>query len=254
MSFLPEFDVEKLAPTRDYLRNAALVLGSLQRAFIAPNPRDWHHGLEVNMRGLSSQSFEVNGVETRGLIDLVKHKFRLGTANWRLEEFDGPELFNNVKVWLASQQLEIELETPEFVKAHTYDAVVANDYAEALWWLDKQFREIKTKLEPGVCSPVLVYPHHFDLSLVWFPWDDQRQASLGWSTGDETVAEPYLYVTAYPEPEGFSTAALVEGAFWQQDGFSGAVLPYAALAAADDGEGLLDAFYAPLFDRAKQSL
>jgi len=123
-----------------------------------------------------------------------------------------------------------------------YDTEQASKYGEALWWLDKQFRIVKAGLVEGLTSPILVYPHHFDLSLVWFPHDDQLQFSLGWSTGDETINEPYIYLTASPEPKGFTDMKLPVGAYWQKEGFSGAILPYAVLATNKKPEELFQKF------------
>ena len=80
------------------------------------------------------------------------------------------------------------------------------------------------------------------MSLVWFPYEDTRQLAIGFSTGDQTIPEPYLYLTAYPEPDGFTKLALPEAAYWQAEGFSGAILPYAALQASNDAETLFQAY------------
>ncbi|HEY5442117.1 MAG TPA: DUF5996 family protein [Candidatus Saccharimonadales bacterium] len=245
---LPPLNIEKLAPTRDRLQDVALVLSSLQRAFLPKDPRQWQYGLEVTMRGISTQAFMLKGQETRAGIDLVRRKFRLASAAWRLDEYGGPELLNNVRVWLASQGVDNVLEEPKF-KGIGQDFVSdqAKVYAEALWWLHKQFRIFKAELSEGVTSPILLYAHHFDLSLVWFPHDDERQLSLGWSTGDKTIPEPYLYFTAYPEPDGFSKLAVPKEAHWQTEGFSALILPYAALAASEEPEKLLRQFAAGSF-------
>lgn len=249
---LPALLYEDLMPIRDYLREVALVLGSLQRGFLPPHPRLWQHGLEINLRGLSTQAFELKGGPTRASLDLVKHKVRLGGNKWALQEYAPPEIFANIKLWLESQGIHADLEEPDFASdAMSYDTAQAEAYATALWWLDEQFRDLKAELKGrGVTSPILLYPHHFDLSLVWFPWDDERQLSIGWSTGDETIAEPYLYLTAYPEPPSFKDLSLPDGAFWQSAGFSGAILPYAALRLADTPTALFKQFTATLLTGA----
>lgn len=240
---LPLLDYGELAPTRDRLRDAALVLGKLQQMFLPVDPHDWQHGLEVNMRGLLTQGMNVKGHETRASLDLVKHKLRLGDARWKLEEYDGPELYNNVRVWLESHGIEAELAQPKFGGiGKAYDREQAGQYAEALWWLDRQFQVIKAGLKGGLIAPILLYPHHFDLSLVQFPHNDERQRAIGWSTGDETVTEPYLYLTAYPEADSLDRSKLPPEARWQTDGFTGAVLPYAALAKSSEPAALLQAF------------
>jgi hypothetical protein len=229
---LPVLLIAELGPTRDYLREVALVLGSLQRAFLPKHPRDWQHGLEVTMRGLSTQPFMVAGEAVQASLDLVSNKVRLDGNKWPLKDYDGPELFQEVQVWLQSKGVDVELEEPKFTDgSRHFDAGQANAYAGALWWMEARFRDLKAGINEGVTSPILLYPHHFDLSLVWFPYDDERQLRLGFSTGDETIAEPYLYLTAYPEPAGFTAIELPKAAHWQSDGFSGAILPYAVLQA-----------------------
>ncbi len=251
---LPELEYDKLAPTRDRLRDVALVLSSLQRAFVPKHPRDWQYGLEVNMRGMCTQPFKVNDEEVRASLDLVRQRVRLGTDSWRLVDCDGPELLAEVKVWLQSAGADAELENPPFTGSSSFDPGQAAHYAEALWWLEEQFRELRMTLKKGVASPILLYPHHFDLSLVWFPHDDERQLAVGWSTGDETVAEPYLYLSAYPEPAGFQTLKLPPEAHWQTEGFSGAILPYAALVGSPQPAALFESFAVQTFAAARPLL
>src|SRR5581483_11966161 len=222
-----DLQISELRATRDRLRDAALVLGKLQQVFLPVDPHDWQRGLEVNMRGIMTQAFAVKGQETRGSIDLVKHKVRLRTAHWKLEEYDGMELYNNARIWLESQGITEELARPEVGEVgKVYDGEQAARYAEALWWVDRQFRIIKARLKSGLISPILIYPHHFDLSLVHFPKNDDEQVSIGWSTGDETIPAPYLYITAYPQAESTKLKQLPAEAYWQTEGFVGAVLPY----------------------------
>jgi hypothetical protein len=207
----------------------ALALGSLQRAFLPAHPRLWQYGVEVTMRGFSSQAFKVNGQEYRVSVDLVRHRARLDGQSWPLDECDGRRLLEQFRLWLAGRAADIKLEEPKFSGSGDFNPEQAAAYAQALWWLDEQFRQLKTEITTGVTSPVLLYPHHFDLALSWFPHDDERQLSIGWSTGDVSLPEPYIYLTAYPESPEFKKLELPRGAHWQTKGFSGAVLPYVAL-------------------------
>lgn len=238
MANLPKLEYDKLQPTRDYLRDVALVLGSLQRAFIAPHPRDWQHGLEVNMRGPNTQPFIIGGEELRANLDLVTQKVRLAGNRWLLNEYAAPEIMNNIRLWLESRSVSTALEIPEFSGSITFDEQQARDYAEALWWIDLRFCELAKKLNSGVVSPILLYPHHFDLSLTWFPQDDDKQLSIGFSTGDETIDEPYLYLTAYPESKKFRSLELPVEAHHQTEGFSGMILLYAKLQTSKQPEKL----------------
>lgn len=240
---LPKLNSQTLSPTRDRLRDAALVMSNLQRMFVPKHPRDWQYGLEVNMRGPQTQELLVKGRPVRGSLDLVTYKARLDGSKWLLEEYDGPELLKNIRVWLEAQGVDAVLEEPKFGGiGKDFDVEQAKAYAEALWWLDKQFRIVKAGLATGLTAPVLLYPHHFDLSLVWFPNNDDNQYALGWSTGDETIAEPYLYLTMYPESPEFKHKKLPSEAYWQTEGFSGAILPYVALANSSEPEKLFRQF------------
>ncbi|HEX4775093.1 MAG TPA: DUF5996 family protein [Candidatus Saccharimonadales bacterium] len=245
---LPDLELDKLGPTRDYLHDAAKILGKLQQAFLPKSPRDWHYGLEVTLRGISTQQFELNGQPTKALIDLVQHKLRLGDQNWRLRENPPAQLFTEVGKWLTAQGIDTPVEEPQFSDGVAeFDHEQADAYAAALWWIDQQFRQLRGDLTDGVTAPILLYPHHFDLSLVLFPWDDERQVAVGWSTGDETIPEPYIYLTAYPEPPDFKKTELPAEAQWQSEGFSGAVLLYNELAKADNPAELFRHFTEPIF-------
>ena len=96
------------------------------------------------------------------------------------------------------------------------------------------------------CSPIQLWPHHFDLSMLWLPGDKvpgrdpadeeeaDKQMNFGFSFGDDVIAEPYFFVTAYPMPEEMHRVALPAGTAWRTQGFSGAFLPYRNLTSTAD--------------------
>ncbi|MEW8193271.1 MAG: DUF5996 family protein, partial [Candidatus Thiodiazotropha sp.] len=100
-------------------------------------------------------------------------------------------------------------------------------------------------------SPVQLFPHHFDLAVNWFsgrlvpgadPADEEHadeQMNFGFVTGDESIPDAYLYVTAYPEPGDWMELELKHGAYWHTDGWVGAILPYAELLRQDQPYTLL---------------
>jgi hypothetical protein len=246
-SSLPKLQHRKLAATRDYLQEVVLVIGSLQRAFIPKDPHDWHYGLEVGLRGPLTQPLTIAGTDVRASLDLVRSKVRLGGSSWSLKYYSAPEILNNIQIWLESRGVNKRLQQPEFkTQTRHFDVQQATDYATALWWMHEQFKKVQEDLDEGFTSPILLYPHHFDLSLVWFPFNDKRQLAIGFSTGDETIIEPYLYLTAYPEPAGFTKLTLPKGAHWQSTGFSGAILPYRALSSSSHPDQLFTDYVATL--------
>ncbi len=86
-------------------------------------------------------------------------------------------------------------------------------------------------------SRVQLWPEHFDMALELGAESAGGRAAFGLSPGDETHPEPYLYVAPWQAPE--------PGELWQAEGFRGAELSYASLAAADDPVTVALAFFAP---------
>jgi len=73
---------------------------------------------------------------------------------------------------------------------------------------------------------VQLWPEHFDVATELGLEDRGARAAYGASPGDERHAEPYLYVAPW--------SARPEGVLWNAEGFTGAELPYAALAVTAD--------------------
>jgi hypothetical protein len=240
---LPTIIYEDILPTRDYLREICLVLGSIQRTFLAKDPHDWHYGLVVNVRGIVTQSFMTNEGEMNVSLDLVRHKVRVGNTSWALSEYTPLEIYNNLAAWFEHHAVSTPIISPKFTYSpHGYSDAQATGYAQALWWLNSEFMKLKDQLSEGFTSPIYLYPHHFDLSLVWFPFSDERQLAIGFSTGDDVISEPYLYLTAFPQLHGFHRIAKPDEAYFQTTGFSGLVLPYSYLSESRDPHELFTVY------------
>ena len=80
-------------------------------------------------------------------------------------------------------------------------------------------------------SPVLCWPHHFDIALLFTLRGGSRYVGAGFSPGDDTFATPYFYVSPYPAPLPGALPPLPLGA-WHRGGFTGAVLAADALEGA----------------------
>ncbi len=82
--------------------------------------------------------------------------------------------------------------------------------------------------EPGA-SPVRCWPHHFDLAtLITLDEgedpEDARSVGVGLSPGDETLEQPYLYVTPWPKPASDVALPALPAGHWHTEGFTAAVL------------------------------
>ena len=234
-------DYVAMMSTRDYLQDVAKVIGKAQQVFLPQNPHEWQKGLEITAEGLVSQTFQTNAGDTRIILDMRKGEVRIDDKTWPLV-VPASELLLQLEEWAGK-----EIAQPDFMTHEpTFKANEAHVLADVLGWVREQLQKLKNGTNTGSTSPILLFPHHFDASLVWFPDDTEKQLSFGFSTGDETITEPYFYSTAYPEPPEFTNIELPEHAFWQHQDFSGAVITYNVLAEKPDAEEVLQTYFASL--------
>lgn len=231
---LKTIDYQASSHCRDYLQDAAKVLVEFQQLFIPPEPHYWHVGLEIVGNGLRTQKLIAEGQEQRCVLDFVNANMNLGTKSWQFADYDPNGLKRELQNWLAGKGRKKEIAPIQFSKSSgSFEPTQAAEFSSAFSWARSIFIDLEPSLGTGSLSPVLLYPHHFDVAFSWFP-DNKLQYTMGLSTGDETIAEPYFYVTAYPEPNGFTASKLPTSAFWQSIGFSGAILKYNDAVSAED--------------------
>jgi len=106
-------------------------------------------------------------------------------------------------------------------------------------------------------SSVRCWPHHFDIALLIdldadavppvIP-EHARSVGIGMTPGDDSHADPYLYVTPWPYPDPTDLPKLPPPASWHTKGWIGAVLTGEDLVAA--GEEQAQASRAAGFARA----
>ena len=256
----PAMSLPEWKATKDTLQGYCRVLGAIRRSS-SLRQRHWSHvTLYVVPEGLITTPIPSER-GTFGLrLDLVHHKLRILTSEGKslelslkgqsLASFSG-EVMAALDGLEIGMDLDIEPFSDDSLREWDRDAIAR--YRKALVEIDAVFKAFKGSLRQET-SPVQLFPHHFDLALSWFsgrqvPGQDpanedwsNEQMTFGFSTGDESVPEPYFYATAYPEPEGFVGSTLPEKAYWNELGFSGAVLPYAALVETEHPHRLLTEF------------
>jgi hypothetical protein len=238
---LPILHDQNLTETLAYLRDVALALGKFQQVFLPVEEHDWQRGLVVVESGVATQPFIVDGLQLQAVLDMKAGLVRIGEARWPLIEYSAQEIFNNLHVWLEAHNVGGTIQMPEFATLSvSFDPAQAAQIVDCLYWFDTACQRLQTSYDDGLVSPILVFPHHFDLSLVWFPHHDERQIGVGFSFGDENIAEPYIYITAYPDFT--QSLQLVEPGFEQTAGFHGAVLRYHQLQSVPNPELLFDDF------------
>lgn len=251
------------------LHGYARALNLIRRA-LTPRQKHWAHvSLRVNATGLTTTPIPYQSDLFEMALDFVKHRVIVNTsrgAQWetRLRGQPLSQFWDELNDALAEMKIFPNATEPEYTDAAPfYDAACVEKYWRALSQVDILLRQFRGELRQET-SPVQFWAHHFDLAMLWFSGrlvsgqdaNDEEQAdeqmNFGFSVGDETIREPYFYITAYPLPENFIGSKLPTRAYWHTSGFNGAVMLYKILAASNEPDALLLEFWRSVQKRGEE--
>ena len=117
-----------------------------------------------------------------------------------------------------------------------YHTAKAEAYLQALEDVDGVFAAVRGELS-GDVSGVQLWPHHFDLSFAWHGKEVTYQSKdggektgraligIGFSAGDASHPDAYLYANPWPFDDALVERALPGGASWYTDQWKGASFP-----------------------------
>lgn len=254
----PALDAPNATATREVLHAYSRILGDCLKLCRARRKHWWHASLRPSLNGLTTGVVHT-GVNVEIELDLGRNLLRSRSA-----------LGDNLSVELLGQSpREIAVVLGEFLinaevdpdcvpqpdkygrdESAGYSPVAASRIGSALSAVSATLNAVRAGIREET-SPIQLWPHHFDMSMLWLPGpkipgqdpDNEEYADMqmnfGFTFGDDLIAEPYFYVTAYPLPEEFPSQPLPTGTIWQSEGFSGAVLHYAYLLQQPDPCGYL---------------
>ncbi len=260
------------AATRDALHSYARVLGDWLKACRPRRKHWWHASLRPELYGLTTRT--VRGQEDFVVsLDLFESLARVNTATgdeW-LYELAGQsqaEFANALSAYLVTAGV-----APEALPAGKYSDDAQWEYSrDAARRMGKALTAVSSAMEifrAGIreeCSPIQLWPHHFDLSMVWLPGEKvdgvdpadeesaDKQMNFGFVFGDTGIEEPYFYITAYPFPDGLLQVPLPGEAMWQSEGFKGAVASWQAVAKASNPTDALLSLWTRLLDAGREHL
>jgi hypothetical protein len=117
------------------------------------------------------------------------------------------------------------------------DPIASRILAEWYGFAAALLEELKTAASAeDNATPAILWPEHFDIAIELGSEDAGLRANYGASPGDESHAQPYLYVGPW--------TAAVSGDLWRATSFTGAELSYSSLlAVADQGKEARDFFW-----------
>lgn len=251
----PALDVDEIAATRDALHTYAQVLGNCLKAARAKRKHWWHASLRPSLRGLTTGTVHAD-IDFEMELDLRSSHFHIRTASGEShsELLRGQPVYQLVDVISdfllatgikkdAAEHLNLNVENSQHFDAYS------EEQANLIGRVFSDVAAIMALFRAGIgeeTSPIQVWPHHFDLSMLWLPGEkiagqdpeneeySDKQMNFGFVLGDDSIAEPYFYITAYPLPDALPGTPLPAGSIWQTTPFPGAVLLYESLAAMSD--------------------
>ena len=255
---LPDLDVQSISGTRDALHAYARVLGDWLKSCRPRRKHWWHASLRPSLAGLTTGVVNAR-VDFELELDLRQNQLLACTS-------DGARLVETLRGQPASEFAQV---INDFLLTNgiddgmapagaldsgsgfaDYSAEHAYSVAQVLNSVSAAMAEFRAGI-PEETSPIQLWPHHFDLSMLWLPGEkipgqdpaneeySDKQINFGFTFGDEGIPEPYFYVTAYPLPDAFESLPLPAGSHWRTEGFSGVVLLYRSLIESSDPGGYL---------------
>jgi hypothetical protein len=114
--------------------------------------------------------------------------------------------------------------------------------------------EFKAQVRGGQPSPVVCWPHHFDMATVVSLTKPDTSVGIGISPGDEYYAQPYAYVSPYPRPAAPRLPELPPGGHWHTKDFLGAVAVAGDILPLRDARAAMLVFIRGAFDSSKEML
>lgn len=272
---LPFLDTDGFGPTRDALHAYSHILGDWAKTCRARRKHWWHASLRPTLTGLTTG---VIHSDTDFEIDLNIREsaltVRTATGEQLWEGLSGQpagELAARVHRFLESVGVSdcppnVPAEDASLTSAFPgYSTEEANKLAHTLSVVSAELETFRANIREE-SSPIQLWPHHFDLAMLWLPGDKiagqdpndeeyaDKQMNFGFTFGDDGIPEPYFYVTAYPLPDAFPTYELPAGTRWQTEGFSGAILLYQSLRQESHPGAYLQALWNGVLEDGKRHL
>jgi hypothetical protein len=259
---LPPLSLASWRNTRDTLHTYVHLVGAIRRALMPPQKHWWHISLHTGACGLTTTPIPAGRMTCELMLDFTTHELSVATSrgHWwdvSLEEQSSRDVTEAVLAALEQIDVRPEFDNVPFCgeEPNPYNALDVENYWQALSQVDIVLKRFRGGLREET-GAVQLWPHHFDLSMVWFSgrrlpgydnpsWADEQMA-FGFSTGDESFEDAYFYVTAYPWPGAILETSLPEGARWQLEGWRGALLPYEFVQRQEDAEQVLLSFWRQL--------
>ena len=248
----------------------------------------WHATLYVTPRGLTTGMIPDHGRSIALSFDFRDHRLVAqadsgATGSFPLEPMSVADFFartmhaiegvgGSPRIYEYPSELPDPVPFPEDSAVRDYDAVAVEQFHRALVQVHRVFERFRTSFL-GKVSPVHLFWGAFDLAVTRFsgrsapqhpggiphlPDSVTREAyshevsSAGFWPGGNGVEEAMFYSYAYPEPDGFRSAAVKPAASRFDAELGEYLLPYAAVQSSDDPDDTLLRFLQSTYQAAAE--
>jgi len=272
---LPRFD--DWQPTHDAVHRWTQAIGKIRLDKMPWVNHAWHSPLYVSARGLTTGLVPDGGFEIE--LDVVAERLHVRAASgldagFALGPMSVADFYGRLLDALAAVGVEAHVWAepveipgdivafPDDTEPRPYDAVAVRAYWGALRDAHRVMTAFRARFV-GKASPVHFFWGAFDLAATRFSgrpapphpggapnladWVmreaySHEVSSAGLWPGGSDLGEAQFYAYAYPEPDGFRTAAITPEAAHFHEGYGEFLLSYDAVRTADDPDAALTAF------------
>jgi hypothetical protein len=233
--------------TRQALHQAAQVVGAIKQVSVERLPNYAHLGLYVYTDGLTSGRLS-DGAELRLNINQSSVLYNCPAGNVSTIALQGHTQATLTDAVLNAMQAaghpaSIDRSHVADQSSFTLIPATAMEYQQALHSVYSAIARFRGRLL-GNLSPMIIFPHGFDLSFMWFKRGAEERTdphlNFGFSPGSAGFPRPYIYSYASPLPDGYFDVKLPTVARFTRDTWKGIVIDYDTLASASDHESLLE--------------
>ena len=247
--------------TRTALHQAMQPLRSARLLGVDPMPNDLHYSTLPTRSGASTGPLSFGGALQLDYASgaIVYQREGQAVFSVALEGHHQTSLFDAVFAELAKAGHNLEPNRSKVTETAPFklDLGQAKTYAEVQHRMYGVLAEVKSHMY-GPQTPLVLWPHGFDLSTLWFAAGmnehEDPQINFGFSPGTPDVGQPYFYFYAWPLPDGLSDQ-LHPALTWNTDwGTPGAVLTYDKFANEPDPEAMAAAILIESYHTASSLL
>jgi hypothetical protein len=279
----PELPWREWAPTISTLHMWVQIVGKVRMALAPPLNHWWHVPLYVSARGLTTSPIPYGRRQFQVDFDFIDHRSRVTDSDGReftiaLEPMSVARFYRafmdglrtlDIEVRISARPSEVANAIPfESDEQHaSYDRQQAHSFWRGLLQADRVMKAFQSGFI-GKASPVQFFWGSFDLAAArysgkpaplhpggapncptWVMEEaySHEEVSIGWWPASETPG-PAFYSYAYPEPEGFRSAAIRPAGAFFDDRLGEFVLPYDVVRRSPDPDAAAQEFFQSTYE------